>query len=253
MNRKTVMAAAAAVLSVSMMMTAWAGPAEQVQDQGNTPSLLPGVVEGNTYINESLGIKCEFPEEWVLLSEEGKKQINKAAIGVLVDASLNELLYLDEKESYQELFAFSEKDSVNIYITKESKEEKDYLSQHTLKELLESQIPMYQFGLEKVGYEELEKIEVLEEEDFEFPLEDCACIAFTGKIKEDWEDQEDQEEDDALQDMRQVQIYIVREGYDIIITATSIEEDHTMEYLEFFTGIDEEPEPEMPAEQSEAE
>ena len=189
-------------------------------EQALEPSIKPGCIEGNLYVNKSLRLECLLPRRWSVATPE------ELAAGMGISAEEfgqpgSLVSYLETYSSWTDLLAGTktgEQLSVSVApLPEELKEAMDYL---TMEELAAAQGISVTALLSAKGYGE---ISFLVDEDYDdFPIDEYSCVLFQTV------------ENGETVSIRQV-FYLVDDAL-VTVTAISRGADSTVELLRYFLG-----------------
>ena len=176
-----------------------------------------GVIEGNTYTNETLGISCTVDNDWAFYNEEMMAALNQLTQDVINDDSVKEML--NNGASFMDAYGYSTTNNSNFNVTLQKVNALASLLT-TEKNVLESAEEQTVSMLENAGFT-----------DIDYSL---GKATFAGK-----------EHDVAYcnskyqgMEIRQTIVCILKNGYCGSITITCISEEETEKILGFFSEID---------------
>ena len=204
---------AAVLLSAALLLGVMAVPAMAATG-------LVGYVNGDVYTNEYFGIQFDLPEGFQYYSDE------ELAAESGVDVSLYEDRDDAQAESagmwYDMYIEDGTGTNINASVAQMTAVDKLYLSANSLEDYLLDMIPSMEEALQEQGFS-LADYGIIE--DYSFPTDDeYACLYM--------------EESYRGVNMYQKQIYILKDDYAYIITASGLSEDDLDEILEHYTSLE---------------
>ena len=186
--------------------------AEPTEDE-TLSGLDIGTVEGNTYTNETLALRCELDANWYIYTEDELASLMGAVADVLSDTAVSEAV-----ENNQSIIVFYAMDTAtysNINITV-SKNDMFALSEENFVALM---VPQMKPILEQSGFEDV----TCTQAEFEFAGQTHTGIDITGTTQG--------------VTVYERQVYLMVDSCMYVVTATSYEEGGAQAVLDIFTGL----------------
>ena len=186
--------------------------AEPTEDE-TLSGLDIGTVEGNTYTNETLALRCELDANWYVYSEDDLASLMGAVADVLSDTAVSEAV-----ENNQSVIVFYAMDTAtysNINITV-SKNDMSALGEENFVALM---VPQMKPILEQSGFEDV----TCTQAEFEFAGQTHTGIDITGTTQG--------------VTVYERQVYLMVDSCMYVVTATSYEEGGAQAVLDIFTGL----------------
>lgn len=172
-----------------------------------------GTVEGNTYTNETLGLRCEMGDSWYVYSEAELASL----MGVVAD-SFSDSVIGDAIENNQSVTVFFAMDTatygnINITISKDSM---SALGEENFVALM---VPQLKPLLEQSGFENV----TCTEAEFEFAGQTHTGVDITATVQG--------------MTAYERQVYLMADSCMYVVTATAYEENGTQAMLDTFTAL----------------
>lgn len=186
--------------------------AEPTEDE-TLSGLDIGTVEGNTYTNETLALRCELDANWYIYTEDELASLMGAVADVLSDTAVSEAV-----ENNQSIIVFYAMDTAtysNINITV-SKNDMSALGEENFVALM---VPQMKPILEQSGFEDV----TCTQAEFEFAGQTHTGIDITGTTQG--------------VTVYERQVYLMVDSCMYAVTATSYEEGGAQAVLDIFTGL----------------
>lgn len=186
--------------------------AEPTEDE-TLSGLDIGTVEGNTYTNETLALRCELDANWYIYTEDELASLMGAVADVLSDTAVSEAV-----ENNQSIIVFYAMDTAtysNINITV-SKNDMSALGEENFVALM---VPQMKPILEQSGFEDV----TCTQAEFEFAGQTHTGIDITGTTQG--------------VTVYERQVYLMVDSCMYVVTATSYEEGGAQAVLDIFTGL----------------
>ena len=186
--------------------------AEPTEDE-TLSGLDIGTVEGNTYTNETLALRCELDVNWYIYTEDELASLMGAVADVLSDTAVSEAV-----ENNQSIIVFYAMDTAtysNINITV-SKNDMSALGEENFVALM---VPQMKPILEQSGFEDV----TCTQAEFEFAGQTHTGIDITGTTQG--------------VTVYERQVYLMVDSCMYVVTATSYEEGGAQAMLDIFTGL----------------
>ena len=172
-----------------------------------------GTVDGNTYTNETLGLRCEMGDSWYVYSEAELASL----MGVVAD-SFSDSVIGDAIENNQSVTVFFAMDtttygSINIAV---SKNDMPSLSEENFVALM---VPQMKPLLEQSGFENV----TCTEAEFEFAGQTHTGVDITATVQG--------------MTVYERQVYLMADSCMYVVTATAYEENGAQPMLDTFTAL----------------
>lgn len=188
------------------------------EEDGEESEFAFGTINGKSYENASLGLRCDFPKNWFILEQDVVSQINGYAGEAMgIDAED----YFANNDVWTDLYALdlATDDSINILVQKLMPLQAAMLKSLPLEDLAAAQEEQVVEGLENAGGKNI-TFEIGPKTDF--PLANYVCLYITVELQG-----------------RQVymeEILALQQDYMITITAAANGEDRTAQELAYFSA-----------------
>ena len=176
-------------------------------------SLDLGTVDGNTYTNETLGLRCELGDNWYVYSEAELASL----MGVVADSLSDSIIgdAIDNNQSVTVFFAMDTTTYGNINITI-SKDSMSALGEENFVALM---VPQMKPLLEQSGFENV----TCTEAEFEFAGQTHTGIDITATVQG--------------MTVYERQVYLMADSCMYVVTATAYEENGAQAMLDTFTAL----------------
>ena len=172
-----------------------------------------GTVDGNTYTNETLGLRCELGDSWYVYSETELASL----MGVVADSLSDSIIgdAIDNNQSVTVFFAMDTTTYGNINITI-SKDSMSALGEENFVALM---VPQMKPLLEQSGFENV----TCTEAEFEFAGQTHTGIDITATVQG--------------MTVYERQVYLMADSCMYVVTATAYEENGAQAMLDIFTAL----------------
>ena len=172
-----------------------------------------GNVDGNTYTNETLGLRCELGDNWYVYSEAELASL----MGVVADSFSDSIIgdAIDNNQSVTVFFAMDTTTYGNINITI-SKDSMSALGEENFVALM---VPQMKPLLEQSGFENV----TCTEAEFEFAGQTHTGIDITATVQG--------------MTVYERQVYLMADSCMYVVTATAYEENGAQAMLDTFTAL----------------
>ena len=172
-----------------------------------------GNVDGNTYTNETLGLRCELGDNWYVYSETELASL----MGVVADSLSDSIIgdAIDNNQSVTVFFAMDTTTYGNINITI-SKDSMSALGEENFVALM---VPQMKPLLEQSGFENV----TCTEAEFEFAGQTHTGIDITATVQG--------------MTVYERQVYLMADSCMYVVTATAYEENGAQAMLDTFTAL----------------
>ena len=172
-----------------------------------------GNVDGNTYTNETLGLRCELGDSWYVYSEAELASL----MGVVADSLSDSIIgdAIDNNQSVTVFFAMDTTTYGNINITI-SKDSMSALGEENFVALM---VPQMKPLLEQSGFENV----TCTEAEFEFAGQTHTGIDITATVQG--------------MTVYERQVYLMADSCMYVVTATAYEENGAQAMLDIFTAL----------------
>ena len=172
-----------------------------------------GTVDGNTYTNETLGLRCELGDNWYVYSETELASL----MGVVADSLSDSIIgdAIDHNQSVTVFFAMDTTTYGNINITI-SKDSMSALGEENFVALM---VPQLKPLLEQSGFENV----TCTEAEFEFAGQTHTGIDITATVQG--------------MTVYERQVYLMADSCMYVVTATAYEENGAQAMLDTFTAL----------------
>lgn len=172
-----------------------------------------GNVDGNTYTNETLGLRCELGDNWYVYSETELASL----MGVVADSLSDSIIgdAIDNNQSVTVFFAMDTTTYGNINITI-SKDSMSALGEENFVALM---VPQMKPILEQSGFENV----TCTEAEFEFAGQTHTGIDITATVQG--------------MTVYERQVYLMADSCMYVVTATAYEENGAQAMLDTFTAL----------------
>ena len=172
-----------------------------------------GNVDGNTYTNETLGLRCELGDNWYVYSEAELASL----MGVVADSLSDSIIgdAIDNNQSVTVFFAMDTTTYGNINITI-SKDSMSALGEENFVALM---VPQLKPLLEQSGFENV----TCTEAEFEFAGQTHTGIDITATVQG--------------MTVYERQVYLMADSCMYVVTATAYEENGAQAMLDTFTAL----------------
>ena len=172
-----------------------------------------GTVDGNTYTNETLGLRCELGDSWYVYSETKLASL----MGVVADSLSDSIIgdAIDNNQSVTVFFAMDTTTYGNINITI-SKDSMSALGEENFVALM---VPQMKPLLEQSGFENV----TCTEAEFEFAGQTHTGIDITATVQG--------------MTVYERQVYLMADSCMYVVTATAYEENGAQAMLDTFTAL----------------
>ena len=172
-----------------------------------------GNVDGNTYTNETLGLRCELGDNWYVYSEAELASL----MGVVADSLSDSIIgdAIDNNQSVTVFFAMDTTTYGNINITI-SKDSMSALGEENFVALM---VPQMKPLLEQSGFENV----TCTEAEFEFAGQTHTGIDITATVQG--------------MTVYERQVYLMADSCMYVVTATAYEENGAQAMLDTFTAL----------------
>ena len=172
-----------------------------------------GTVDGNTYTNETLGLRCELGDNWYVYSEAELASL----MGVVADSLSDSIIgdAIDNNQSVTVFFAMDTTTYGNINITI-SKDSMSALGEENFVALM---VPQMKPLLEQSGFENV----TCTEAEFEFAGQTHTGIDITATVQG--------------MTVYERQVYLMADSCMYVVTATAYEENGAQAMLDTFTAL----------------
>ena len=172
-----------------------------------------GTVDGNTYTNETLGLRCELDANWYVYTEAELASL----MGVVADSLSDSIIgdAIDNNQSVTVFFAMDTTTYGNINITI-SKDSMSALGEENFVALM---VPQMKPLLEQSGFENV----TCTEAEFEFAGQTHTGIDITATVQG--------------MTVYERQVYLMADSCMYVVTATAYEENGAQAMLDTFTAL----------------
>ena len=172
-----------------------------------------GTVDGNTYTNETLGLRCELGDNWYIYSETELASL----MGVVADSLSDSIIgdAIDNNQSVTVFFAMDTTTYGNINITI-SKDSMSALGEENFVALM---VPQMKPLLEQSGFENV----TCTEAEIEFAGQTHTGIDITATVQG--------------MTVYERQVYLMADSCMYVVTATAYEENGAQAMLDIFTAL----------------
>ena len=172
-----------------------------------------GNVDGNTYTNETLGLRCELGDNWYVYSEAELASL----MGVVADSLSDSIIgdAIDNNQSVTVFFAMDTTTYGNINITVS----KDSMSALGEEDFVALMVPQMKPLLEQSGFENV----TCTEAEFEFAGQTHTGIDITATVQG--------------MTVYERQVYLMADSCMYVVTATAYEENGAQARLDTFTAL----------------
>ena len=186
--------------------------AEPTEDE-TLSGLDIGTVEGNTYTNETLALRCELDANWYIYTEAELASL----MGVVADSLSDSIIgdAIDNNQSVTVFFAMDTTTYGNINITI-SKDSMSALGEENFVALM---VPQMKPLLEQSGFENV----TCTEAEFEFAGQTHTGIDITATVQG--------------MTVYERQVYLMADSCMYVVTATAYEENGAQAMLDTFTAL----------------
>ena len=172
-----------------------------------------GTIDGNTYTNETLGLRCELDANWYVYTEAELASL----MGVVADSLSDSIIgdAIDNNQSVTVFFAMDTTTYGNINITI-SKDSMSALGEENFVALM---VPQMKPLLEQSGFENV----TCTEAEFEFAGQTHTGIDITATVQG--------------MTVYERQVYLMADSCMYVVTATAYEENGAQPMLDTFTAL----------------
>lgn len=172
-----------------------------------------GTIDGNTYTNEMLALRCELGDSWYVYSEDDLASL----LGIVAD-SFSDTVIGDAVENSQSVTVFFAMDTttygnINIAVSKNSMPS---LSEENFVALM---VPQMKPLLEQSGFEDV----TCTEAEFEFAGQNHTGVDITATVQG--------------MTVYERQVYLMADSCMYVVTATAYEENGAQAMLDIFTAL----------------